>query len=54
MKLLYAKNNKLDQKFKTRLTLGDYDYNRFFTEEKSDDKTLEGDKKEEYADLLPV
>ena len=41
MKLLYAKNNKLDHKFKIRLTLEDYDYNRFF-------------KKEEYADLLPM
>ena len=54
MKVLYAKNNKLGHKFKTRLTLEDYDYNRFFTEEESDDKTLEGDKKEEYADLLPM
>lgn len=46
-----AKKNKLDRKFEpVNVKHKDYEYDGFLTEEESDDKTLEGDKKEN-ADL---
>ena len=41
-----AKKNKLDRKFEpVNVKHKDYEYDGFLTEEESDDKTLEGDKK---------
>ena len=53
-KLSYAKKNKLDKRFKPlELKLEDHDCNGFFTEEESDDKTLEGDKKDNLLIYQP-
>ena len=48
---MHAKKNKLDHKFEpVNVKHKDYEYNGFLTEEESDGKILEGEKKE-TADL---